>query len=107
MIRRPPGSTPEEPLKNLYQFMISAAGEELYFDEDRGEQLAEIVYTYNDPTAGMNGRDIVTFYASNTDRKVIIALNGSNLFKTRQMYVTQLISNVDNFLNGREIIETY
>ncbi len=99
--------TPEEPLKNLYQFMISAAGEELYFDEDRGEQLAEIVYTYNDPTAGMNGRDIVTFYASNTDRKVIIALNGSNLFKTRQMYVTQLISNVDNFLNGREIIETY
>ncbi len=99
--------TAEEPLKNLYQFMISAAGEELYFDEDRGEQLAEITYTYNDPTAGMDGKDIVTFYSSNTDRKVIIALNGSNLFKTRQMYATQLIANVDNYLNGREIVETY
>ncbi|MCR4780555.1 MAG: DUF4340 domain-containing protein [Ruminiclostridium sp.] len=99
--------TAEEPLKNLYQFMISAAGEELYFDEDRGELLAEITYTYNDPTAGMDGKDIVTFYASNTDRKVIIALNGSNLFKTRQMYATQLIANVDNYLNGREIVETY
>lgn len=99
--------TAEEPLKNLYQFMISAAGEELYFDEDRGELLAEITYNYVDPASGMNGKDVVSFYSSNTDRKVIIALNGSNLFKTRQMYATQLIANVDNYLNGREIIETY
>jgi hypothetical protein len=93
--------------KNLYQYLISAAGEELYLDSDKGELIAEIVYGYTDKSNGVDGRDTVRFYSSNTDRKVIIELNGENIFKTRQMYATQLISNIDSFLSGGEITLTY
>jgi len=99
--------TDESAAKNLYQYFISASGEDLYFDEDKGELLGEITYTYLDPNEGMNGKDVVRFYSSNTDRKVIIELNGGNLFKTRQMYVTQLFSNIDKYLAGEEIVLTY
>lgn len=94
-----------ELIKDMYQYMISAAGEDLYLEEGgRGELLATITYTYADKS---RGKDIVEFYASENDRKVIISLNGENLFKTRQMYVTQLYSNVDSFLSGGEIVQTY
>ncbi len=99
--------TDERAAKDLYQYLISASGEELYFDEDKGELLAEITYTYLDPNEGLNGKDVVRFYSSNTDRKVIIELNGGNLFKTRQMYVTQLFANIDKYLSGEEIVQTY
>ena len=99
--------TADQPVKDLYQYFISASGEELYFDEDKGDLIAEINYNYSDKKDGINGKDTVRFYSSNTDRKVIIELNGSNLFKTRKMYTTQLFSNVDNFLGGKEIVLTY
>ena len=94
----------EELIKDMYQYLISASGEELYLEEDKGELLATIVYTYADKE---KGADTVSFYSSNEDRKIIISLNGENLFKTRQMYVTQLYSNVDSFLSGGEIVHTY
>ena len=94
-------------VKNLYQYFISAAGEELYLDEDRGDFIAEIVYNYRDKSQGIGGKDTVRFYSSNTDRKVIISMNGENLFKTRQMYATQLLANITSFLDGGEIISTY
>ena len=99
--------TADQPVKDLYQYFISASGEELYFDEDKGDLIAEINYNYSDKKDGINGKDTVRFYSSNTDRKVIIELNGSNLFKTRKMYTTQLFSNVDNILGGKEIVLTY
>ncbi|MGN0578963.1 MAG: DUF4340 domain-containing protein [Ruminiclostridium sp.] len=94
-----------ELIKDMYQYLISAAGEDLYLEEGgRGELLATVTYTYADKS---RGKDVVEFYASENDRKVIISLNGENLFKTRQMYVTQLYSNVDSFLSGGEIVQTY
>ncbi len=99
--------TAEQPVKDLYQYFISASGEELYFDEDKGELIAEINYNYADKKDGIDGKDTVRFYSSNTDRKVIIEVNGQNLFKTRKMYTTQLYANIDNFLSGKEIILTY
>lgn len=99
--------TDSQPVKNLYQYFITASGEELYFDEDKGELLAEITYTYRRPTDGIDGKDIIRFYASNADRKVIINLNGQNIFKTRQIYVTQLFKNMDSFFSGGEIVLTY
>jgi len=99
--------TDDQAVKNLYQYLISAAGEDLYFDEDKGDLIAEITYNYLNPDEGMNGKDVVRLYSSNTDRKVIINLNGENLFKTRQMYATQLVSNIDKFLAGEEIVLTY
>ncbi len=99
--------TDEKSVKNLYQYFISAAGEELYFDDDKGELLAEITYDYIKNENGVEGKDVVRFYSSNSDRKVIVSINGENLFKTRQMYITQLFSNIDNFLNGKDIVLTY
>ena len=97
----------ESAFKNLYQYLISASGEELYLDEDKGELIAEITYNYIDKADGVDGKDVVRLYESNTDRKVIINLNGENLFKTRRMYATQLFSNIESFLNGGEIVLTY
>ena len=97
----------ESEFKSLYQYLISAAGEELYLDTDKGELIAEVVYNYIDKTKGFGGKDTVRFYTSNTDRKVIIELNGENVFKTRQLYATQLLSNIESFLNGGEIVLTY
>ncbi len=99
--------TDSQPIKNLYQYFISASGEELSFDEDKGELLAEITYTYLNKKEGINGSDTVRFYSSNGDRKVIINLNGQNIFKTRQIYVTQLFKNIDSFFSGGEIVLTY
>ena len=88
----------------MYQFLISAAGDELYFDEEKGGQLAQITYTYSDKS---RGEDVVTFYSSPTDRKVIININGENVFKAKQIYINQLYKNAENLLNGGEIVLTY
>lgn len=97
----------EQACKDIYQYLISASGEELYFDEDKGDLIAEIVYNYKKKTDGVNGKDIVRIYESNTDRKIILNLNGENLYKTRQIYATQLLKNIGNFLTGGEITLTY
>lgn len=97
----------EQACKDLYQYLISASGEDLYFEEDKGELLAEIVYNYNDKSDGVDGKDVVRIYSSNTDRKIILNLNGKNLYKTRQIYATQLFKNIDSFLSGSDITLTY
>ena len=99
--------TDEQLLKNMYQYLIAAAGEELYLDEEKGELLATIAYNYVDKADGENGKDIVRFYESESDRKIIINLNGENLFKTRRMYITQLFANADSYLRGGEVVLTY
>lgn len=96
--------TDESRLKNLYQFMISASGDELYFGSEEDELLAEIRYVYADESRGEN---VVRFYSSKEDRKIIINVNGNNLFKSKQIYLTRLYENVESYLNGGEIILTY
>ena len=97
----------EQRIKNMYQFLISASGEEIYTDEEKGGLIATIVYNYLDKEKGENGKDIVSFYESESDRKVIININGSNLFKTPRIYITQLFSNTESFLAGEDIVLTY
>lgn len=95
----------EQQVKNMYQFMISASGDELYTEEDgNGELLATVTYNYADKS---EGSDVVKFYSSESDRKVIINVNGKNLYKTKQIYVNQLYKNAENFLKGEEIVLTY
>ena len=94
-------------VKSLYQYLISAAGEEVYLDDAKGDLIAEVTYNYIDKSDGVDGKEVVRFYTSGTDRKVIINVNGTNLFKTRQLYVTQLEDNITAFLEGGEIISTY
>ncbi len=95
----------EQQVKNMYQFLIAASGDELYTEEGgNGELLATVTYNYVDPA---EGQDVVKFYESADDRKVIINVNGDNLFKTKQIYLNQLYANAQNFLNGEEIVLTY
>ncbi len=93
----------EQQIKNMYQYLIAASGDDLYMEEEKGELLATITYNYADKN---EGSDVVRFYSSD-DRKVIISVNGDNLFKTKQIYINQLYSNVESFLNGGEIVLTY
>lgn len=86
--------TDEQRLKNLYQFMISATGDELYFGDEEDELLAEIHYIYSDENRGEN---IVKFYSAKDDRRVIVNVNGKNLFKTKQIYMSRLYENVESF----------
>lgn len=88
----------------MYQYLIGASGDELYFEEEKGELLASVTYNYADP---QESADVVRFYTSTTDRHVIINVNGQNLFKTKQIYINQLFSNVKSFLSGGEIVLTY
>lgn len=94
----------EQQVKNMYQYLIGASGDEAYFDEAKGELLATIKYNYADST---EASDVVQFYSSDEDRSVIINVNGDNLFKTKQIYINQLYSNAESFLSGGEIILTY
>lgn len=94
----------EQKIKDMYQYLISASGDELYFEEDKGELIATVVYNYKDKA---EGSDTVRFYSSDSDRSVIINVNGENLFKTKQSYINQLYTNAENFLNGGEIVLTY
>lgn len=94
----------ETRLKAMYQYLISASGEETYFEEAKGELLAQVTYNYK--KAGEQPH-VVQFYSCDEDRSVIINVNGENLFKTKQIYITQLYSNAKNFLNGGEIVLTY
>lgn len=94
----------EDKFKELYQYFISAYGEEIYTDEEKGGFICSLTYKYSDPN---RADDTVSFYNSDTDRKTIIAVNGENLFKTRQMFSTRLVENMENYLNGGEISLNY
>lgn len=85
--------------KELYQFMISTVGEELYSEEPTGELIASIRYTYKDKA---QPDDSLEYYASD-DRKSIIKINGTTLYKVRQIYTTKLLANIDALLNGGDI----
>lgn len=91
-----------EKFKELYQFMIAARGEDIYTEPERGEFIVSLTYVYADGTPS----DTVEFYESD-DLKSIISVNGDNLFKTRQMYTTRLIENVNAFLSGGTIEQNY
>lgn len=88
--------------RSFYQFLVGCKGEEFYTDEEKGELIASFTYTYRD------GRDssTVSLYASD-DRRVIININGDNVFKTKWNYGTRLLENAQALLSGGEIVDNY
>ena len=88
--------------RSFYQFIVSCRGEELYTDEARGELLTEYTFNYENDKEP----DTVSMYASE-DRKVIIAINGKNIFKTKWNYRTRLSENAKALVEGGEIVENY
>ncbi len=90
--------------KAFYQHLIASIGEELFMTDDSYEPYITVKFTYRDEYEEIYGRkqDIIEFYQSD-DRKNIIRVNGSVLFKVRQIYTERLLTNLDALLNGGEV----
>lgn len=86
----------------FYQFVVSCRGEELYTDEEKGELLVEYTITYDDEREP----NTVRLYSSD-DRKVIINIDGKNIFKTKWNYETRLEENAKALVEGKDIIENF
>jgi hypothetical protein len=85
-------------------FLISAVTEELFIDETPADSqlVARITYVFRDDVPD----DVVEFYTA-ADFMSIVNLNGTNLFKIRADYTTRLVSNINAFVNGGEIINDF
>lgn len=94
----------DEGFRELYQFAIAAVGEELYFDDPTGTPIASLHFKYRSSYADVYGRDedIVEFYPSD-DRKNIVRVNGTTLFKVREVYTDRLAVNVQALINGESV----
>lgn len=90
--------------RELYQHLIASVGEELYFDEPQGGLVASVTFKYRDEYVDSYGTDHDTLeYYESDDRKNIIKVNGSVLFKVREIYTERLISNIQAVLEGGKV----
>lgn len=89
--------------RKLYQYLISSIGEDLYFEE-QSEPFITVKFTYRDGYEDTYGtaEDVIEFYRSD-DRKSIIAVNGTVLFKVREVYTDRLLENLQAVLDGGEV----
>lgn len=91
-------------VKEIFQFFLSLPGEDNFSGEVEGEPIAWFKYNHRD--SGL-GTDLVEIFESPQDRKIIIQINGTPLFKTRQMYGNKLVDNMKAFVNGGEITQDW
>jgi hypothetical protein len=89
--------------QSLYQFLMSAKGEDLFMDEGGDDLIVSITYVYSDEQFEP---DVVEFFAAD-DRKSIIRINGQNMYKCRDLYTNRLLANIDAFMDGEEIIQSW
>lgn len=91
--------------RQLYQHLITAIGEELYFDEPETQPVVTVRFKYRSEYTDLFGtdEDVIEFYSSD-DRKSIVRVNGTVLFKVRQVYTERLISNVKAVLEGGDVV---
>lgn len=83
--------------RSFYQTLITAVGEELFTGETDGEPTASVTFRYKS-----GGSDTLSYYDGG-DRKCIVALNGTALYKVRRVYVDMLAGNVEALLNGGSV----
>lgn len=89
-----------EKFKTLYQFLLKAPSDELYFEETDAEPTVSISIKTD------SGNDFIEFIPSE-GRKAIIRLNGKVTYKCAAAYVDRLISNLELFKNGDDIITSW
>ncbi|MCL1789177.1 MAG: DUF4340 domain-containing protein [Oscillospiraceae bacterium] len=89
-----------ERFSDLYQFVISVRGEEIYTGDDSSDskRFAKITYNYRNGTS-----DQVVFRESNR-RRTVIEVNAVPMFTCRDIYTTRLLENIESFISGGEII---
>ena len=90
--------------RQFYQHLITSVGEELFYSDAEYEPYIKLQFKYRPEyeTVYGTGEDIIEYFKSD-DRKSIVSVNGSVLFKVRQVYTDRLLSNLDALLNGGEI----
>lgn len=86
--------------KNLYQFILKAPSDELYFEETDAEPTVSISVKTN------SGEDLIEYIPSD-GRKAIIRLNGKVTYKCASAYVDRLMSNLELYKNGEDIISSW
>lgn len=86
-----------EEFRSFYQTLITAVGEELFTGEPTGEPEASVMFRYKN-----GGSDTLSYYDGG-DRKCIVALNGTALYKVRRVYVETLSENIGALLNGEAV----
>lgn len=86
--------------KNLYQFLLKAPSDELYFEDTDKEPTVSVKITTD------NGGDLIEFIPSD-GRKAIIRLNGKVTYKCAAAYVDRLMSNLELYKNGEDIVSTW
>ena len=92
--------TDAERFKTLYQFLLKAPSDELYFEETDTEPTVSISIKTD------SGEDLIEFIPSE-GRKSIIRLNGKVSYKCATAYVDRLMSNLELYKNGEDIISSW
>lgn len=90
--------------RSYYQTLIGSVGEEIYTGEVSGTPLATVTFNYKSDYFDVYGKrsDTLSYYESD-DRKCVVALNGTPIFKVRSVYVDRLAENTDALLNGGKV----
>lgn len=89
-----------EKFKTLYQFLLKAPSDELYFEETDAEPTVSVSIKTD------SGEDLIEFIPSD-GRKAIIRLNGKVTYKCASAYVDRLMSNLELYKNGGDIITSW
>lgn len=90
--------------RSYYQTLIGSVGEEIYTGEVSGTPIASVTFNYKSDYFDVYGKrsDTLSYYESD-DRKCVVALNGTPIFKVRSVYVDRLAENTDALLNGGKV----
>ena len=86
--------------RSFYQYFLKAPAEEIYLDECTDPAKVSVTITSE------YGTDKVEFIPS-SNRLSIIRLNGRTSFRCRTVYADRLIDNLENLLDGKDIITTW
>lgn len=100
-VKRDGTDTDGNAFKTLYQFILRAPSDELYFEETDAEPILSIdIKTRN------GGGDLIEFIPSDS-RKAIIKLNGKPTYKCASAYVDRLVKNLELYENGEDIVSNW
>ena len=93
----------------FYQYMLSCYADKIYVEDltDENKFICSFTYNYRDENDGVNGKDVVELYSSESDRTCIVVVNGDVRYKTYQIYGTRFLDNLQALLNGGEIISDF
>ncbi len=83
--------------KTLYQQIITCPTNQVYFEDTDAEPFATLSINVND------GKSDVIEFIRDTNRRVIVKLNGRTTFRIASTWIDSLEDNIENVRNGTEV----